>query len=48
VLRLFDYPGKALDIATDPDDLIVGPAAELFEFGEQPGHFPPLAGHTHE
>ncbi len=42
VLRLFDYPGKALDIATDPDPKIVGPAAELFEIGEGPGAFPPL------
>jgi polyphosphate kinase len=42
VLRLFDYPGKALDVATDPDPLIVGPAAEIFEIGEQSGHFPPL------
>jgi hypothetical protein len=42
VLRLFDYLGKALDVATDPDPLIVGPAAEIFEIGEQSGHFPPL------
>ncbi len=46
VLRLFDYPGKALDIAIDPDPLIVGPAAEIFEIGEQSGHFPPLSGAT--
>ncbi|GAA2557104.1 polyphosphate kinase 2 [Pseudonocardia hydrocarbonoxydans] len=44
VLRLFDYPGKDLDIATDPDPLIVGPAAEVFESGERPGHFPALSG----
>ena len=43
VLRLFDYPGKDLATAVDPDPLIVGPAAELFEVGEQPGHFPPLS-----
>jgi len=42
VLRLFDYPGKALDVATDPDPKIVGAAAELFEIGERPGTFPPL------
>jgi polyphosphate kinase 2 len=46
VLRLFDYPGKALDIATDPDPLIVGPTAEIFEIGEHSGHFPPLSGAT--
>ncbi len=46
VLRLFDYPGKALNIAIDPDPLIVGPAAEIFEIGEQSGHFPPLSGAT--
>ena len=28
------------------DPLIVGPAAEIFEIGEQPGHFPPLSGAT--
>jgi hypothetical protein len=43
VLRLFDHPGKDLAVATEPDRLIVGPAAEVVEFGEQPGHFPPLA-----
>ena len=47
VLRLFDYPGKALDVATDPDPLVVGPAAELFEYGERPGQFPPLAARAH-
>jgi polyphosphate kinase len=47
VLRLFDYPGKDLDIATDPDPLIVGPAASVFEFGEQSGQFPPLGGPLH-
>ena len=46
VLRLFDYPGKALDVATDPDPLIVGPAAEIFEIGEHSGHFPPLSSAT--
>ncbi|GAA3231364.1 polyphosphate kinase 2 [Pseudonocardia petroleophila] len=44
VLRLFDYPGKDLDVAVEPDRLIVGPAAEVFEFGERPGHFPALSG----
>ena len=47
VLRLFDYPGKALDIAIDPDPLIVGPAVELFELGERPGPFPPLTNRPH-
>ena len=46
VLRLFDYPGKDLATAVDPDPLIVGPAAELFEVGEQPGHFPPLSARS--
>jgi len=45
-LPLFDYPGKALDVATDPDPLIVGPAAEIFEIGEHSGHFPPLSSAT--
>ena len=44
VLRLFDYPGKDLDVATEPDRLIVGPAAEVFEFGERPGRFPARSG----
>jgi hypothetical protein len=30
-------------VATEPDRLIVGLAAEVVEFGEQPGHFPPPA-----
>ncbi|MCW2719950.1 hypothetical protein [Pseudonocardia sp.] len=30
-------------MATEPDRLIVGLAAEVVEFGEQPGHFPPPA-----
>ncbi|MEJ3655175.1 polyphosphate kinase 2 [Actinomycetes bacterium KLBMP 9759] len=42
VLRLFDYPGKDLGIAVDPDPQIVGPAASLFEHGEQQGTFPAL------
>jgi polyphosphate kinase len=45
VLRLFDYPGKDLEVATDPDPKIVGPASELFEAGERPGPFPPLKAH---
>jgi len=43
VLRRFDYPGKDLAIATDPDPQIVGPASKLFEYGEQPTHFPALS-----
>jgi hypothetical protein len=27
VLRLFEYPGKAVDVATDPDPKVFGPAA---------------------
>ena len=46
VLRLFDYPGKDLAVATDPDPLIVGPASRLFEADEQPGAFPPLGRHA--
>jgi polyphosphate kinase 2 len=45
VLRRFDYPGKDLSVATDPDPLIVGPASSLFEFGEHPTHFPALTMH---
>jgi hypothetical protein len=26
VLRLFEYPGKAVDVATDPDPKVFGPA----------------------
>ncbi len=47
VLRLFDYPRKDLEIATDPDPRIVGPAASLFEYGETPGQFPALGAHPH-
>ena len=46
LLRLFDYPGKAVDAVAAPDPLIVGPAAEIVEIGEQFGHFPPLSGAT--
>ena len=43
VLRQFDYPGKALDIATDPDPLIVGPASLVVESAHRPpGGFPRL------
>jgi len=31
VLSRFDYPGKNTDVARDPDPLIVGAAADLFE-----------------
>jgi polyphosphate kinase 2 len=46
VLRLYDYPNKDLEVATDADPLIVGPAASLFEYGERPGTFPPLSSHS--
>ncbi|WP_132431362.1 polyphosphate kinase 2 [Pseudonocardia endophytica] len=42
VLNQFDYPDKDASIATPPDRLIVGPAAEMFEHDEHPHRFPPL------
>jgi len=43
VLNLFDYDGKDVDLVTPPDPLIVGPAAQVFERGEDvTRHFPPL------
>ena len=45
VLHLFDYPGRDDSVVGGPDRLIVGPAAELFEHGEQPGTFPPMGDH---
>ena len=35
VLALFDYPDKDASVATPPDPLIVGPAAEIVEHGEE-------------
>jgi polyphosphate kinase 2 len=46
VLRQFDYPRKDLEVATDPDPRIVGPAASLFEHGEGPSQFPALGSHS--
>ncbi|MFD4941187.1 polyphosphate kinase 2 [Streptomyces sp. NPDC058239] len=34
VLHRFDYPDKDMDVAGEPDPLIVGPASQLFERGE--------------
>jgi polyphosphate kinase 2 len=34
VLNRFDYPGKDTDVVGKPDELIVGPAAQVFEDGE--------------
>ncbi|MFE4796688.1 polyphosphate kinase 2 [Streptomyces sp. NPDC056708] len=34
VLHRFDYPDKNMDVAGEPDPLIVGPASQLFERGE--------------
>ena len=48
VLSLFDYPGRDGEVAGEPDALIVGPAASLFEAGEGSGAFPPLGDHAHE
>ena len=47
VLNRFDYPNKDTTVASPPDPRIVGPAASLFEFGEEPGTFPPLAHGPH-
>jgi hypothetical protein len=32
-------------LSADPDPQIVGAASTLFEFGEQPAHFPALSMH---
>ncbi len=48
VLGLFDYPGKDTGVASPPDRLIVGPAAEMFEQDEGPNRFPPLTDGTTE
>jgi polyphosphate kinase 2 len=43
VLHTLDYDGKDRTIATPPDPLIVGPAAQVFESGERSGgSFPRL------
>ena len=43
VLALFDYPDKDIELTSSPDRLIVGPAADVFEHGEDPRRrFPPL------
>jgi polyphosphate kinase 2 len=43
VLARADYADKNTDVVGVPDPLIVGPAAEVFEHGEQPDRrFPPL------
>jgi hypothetical protein len=47
VLGLFDYPGKDTGVASPPDRLIVGPAAEMFEQDEGPNRFPPLTDKHH-
>ncbi len=47
VLSLFDYPNKDHEVATPPDDLIVGPASRLFEAGERPGPLPSIGAHQH-
>ena len=42
VLRRFDYPGKDLAVAVDPDSRIVGPASQIFELDERPVQFPAI------
>jgi len=37
LLSLIDYPSKDHELVRRPDPLIVGPARQLFEHGEQPG-----------
>jgi polyphosphate kinase 2 len=37
VLRKFDYPRRDDSVVGRPDPLIVGPASEVYEHGEQPG-----------
>ncbi|WP_298461642.1 polyphosphate kinase 2 [uncultured Cellulomonas sp.] len=38
VLARFDYAGKDPDVVGSPDPLVVGPARDLYETGEDPGH----------
>jgi polyphosphate kinase 2 len=43
VLQLFDYDNKDAALVGKPDPLIIGPASEIFEHGEQPNRlFPHL------
>ena len=38
VLGQFDYPRRNDAVVNVPDPLVVGPAAEVYEHGETPGH----------
>jgi polyphosphate kinase 2 len=37
VLSQFDYPHRDLEVVGEPDPLVVGPAAQVYERGETPG-----------
>jgi polyphosphate kinase 2 len=37
VLNKFDYPNKDGSVVREPDPLVVGPAAQVYEHGETPG-----------
>jgi polyphosphate kinase len=42
VLSQFEYDNKDAELVGTPDPLIVGPASQLFEIDERPGHTPAL------
>ena len=42
LLNQFDYDNKDVELVGTPDPLIVGPASQLFEIDERPGHTPAL------
>ena len=43
VLSTVEYEGKDHEIVGQPDPKIVGPASQLFEYGEHPSDFPALS-----
>jgi polyphosphate kinase 2 len=42
LLNQFEYDNKDIELVGTPDPLIVGPASQLFEIDERPGHTPAL------
>ncbi len=44
LLSHFDYPSKDHDLVGRPDPLVVGPAARVHEYDEDPGRFFPTLG----
>ena len=43
LLNQFEYDNKDVELVGAPDPLIVGPASQLFEIDERPGHEAPAA-----